>query len=193
MIKYTDRLDLALRKASIAHDANKQFRKGANIPYIIHPFGVMLIASKATDEEDILIACLLHDVLEDVPSTIYGEDDIESDFGQNVLRIVKDVTKNPNIKDWKEVNLAYLEHLEVKASTSSLIVCAADKIQNMISTIIDFKTHGPAIWKIFTTNSKDDQIWYYSEVLQILKDRNCPKVLLDEYEIKLKEMINLKK
>jgi len=41
MIKYTDRLDSAIRKAAWAHEQQDQHRKGTDIPYIIHPFGVM--------------------------------------------------------------------------------------------------------------------------------------------------------
>lgn len=35
----------------------------------------MMIASE-TEDEDVLIACLLHDILEDVDSSIYSEDDM---------------------------------------------------------------------------------------------------------------------
>ena len=62
MINYTERLDKALRKAAWSHEQQGQHRKGSDIPYIIHPVGAMMIASNATDDEDILIACLMHDV-----------------------------------------------------------------------------------------------------------------------------------
>ena len=193
MITYSDRLDLAIRRASSAHGMNNQFRKGSHLPYIIHPFGVMLIASNSTSNEDVLIACLLHDVLEDVPSKIYSSTDLETDFGPHVLRIVQDVTKDPSIKDWRLSNQAYLKHLKTNALAESLIVCAADKIQNLSSILIDYKTVGDKLWDIFTTKNKMDQIWYYSAVFQVLKDRNCPKQLLDEYEIRLNKMVNLGK
>ncbi len=71
MINYTSRLDNAVREAARAHEIEGQHRKGTDIPYIIHPFGVMMIASNATDDEDVLIACLMHDVLEDVNRVQY--------------------------------------------------------------------------------------------------------------------------
>jgi (p)ppGpp synthase/HD superfamily hydrolase len=49
MIKYTERLDSALRKAAWAHEKTGQHRKGTDIPYIIHPVGVMIIAGNVTE------------------------------------------------------------------------------------------------------------------------------------------------
>ena len=63
MINYTQRLEHAINIATFAH--RNQKRK-SELPYIVHPFSTMLIASNVT-EEDVLIACLFHDIFEDVP------------------------------------------------------------------------------------------------------------------------------
>ncbi len=191
MINYTKRLDHGLRVASIAHDQNKQYRRGGKIPYIVHPFGAMLIASTVTEDEDVLIACLLHDVLEDVPSSIYSKEQLKSDFGERVLRFVEDVTKDPNLKTWQETTLSYLNHLKDSAQPESLIVCAADKIQNMTSINIDYQNVGNNIWDIFTTKSKADQIWFFGEIYNTLKTRKCPKLLLDNYQKCFRELKDL--
>lgn len=102
----------------------------------------MLIASDVTDNEDILIACLLHDIIEDVGERIYSEADIRNDFGDRVVTIVKGVTKDSHEKDWRELSQAYLDHLEVKASDEAVIVSVCDKIHNLQSILIDYELYG---------------------------------------------------
>jgi (p)ppGpp synthase/HD superfamily hydrolase len=98
MINYTTRLDKAIRISARAHEKQGQHRKGTDIPYIIHPFGVMLIASNVTKDENVLIGCLMHDILEDIDSSIYNELQMKDDFGDKLVGIVKDVTKDDSIK-----------------------------------------------------------------------------------------------
>lgn len=51
MINVTSRLDKAIRRAAWAHEQAGQHRKGTDVPYIVHPSGVMIIASNVTDDE----------------------------------------------------------------------------------------------------------------------------------------------
>lgn len=180
MINYSDRLDKALRVSAWAHENTGQHRKGTDIPYIIHPVGTMLIASAVTNDEDILIACLLHDVLEDVNSKLYSQDDMQRDFGDRVMAIVLDVTNNATIKDWHDRSKAYLKHLTEEALDEAIIVSASDKIHNIKSTIIDYQEVGDDIWQRFTTKNKDDQIWWYESILQAIIKRKAPSRLVDE-------------
>ncbi len=178
MIKYTDRLDKALRVAARAHaKSSKPNRKGSDIPYIIHPFGVMLIAGNVTDDEDVLIACLLHDVLEDVDKAIYGEPEMLADFDERVVAIVKDVSKSATISSWRERSNAYLDHLENKASEEAVIVSTADKIHNLTSILIDYKEVGEELWQRFTTKSVADQLWWYESILEVVTKRSVDKRL----------------
>jgi (p)ppGpp synthase/HD superfamily hydrolase len=97
-MKVTPRLEKAIRTATIAHKEQK--RKGSDTPYIIHPYSVMCIAANATQDEDILIACLLHDILEDV-SDKYPRKQMVKDFGDRVASIVDGVTKDSSLPDWQ--------------------------------------------------------------------------------------------
>jgi len=182
MINYTDRLDSALRKAAWAHEKQDHHRKGSDVPYIIHPFGVMVIASNVTEDEDILIACLMHDVLEDVDVSIYDENTMREDFGNRVVAIVKDVTKDENEKDWHDRSKAYLNHLEHKASDEAVIVSASDKIHNLLSILTDHATHGDDLWGRFTTKSSADQLWWYESILEVITKRGVPAELRDQLE-----------
>ena len=177
MINYTARLDKAMRIAARAHEQAVQHRKGTDIPYIIHPVGVMMFASNATDDEDVLIACLMHDVLEDVDSSIYSEQQMREDFSDRVVSIVKDVTKDENEEDWRIRSNAYLNHLEHDASDEAVIVSASDKIHNLLSILTDYETVGDALWDRFTTKSSQDQLWWYQSILSVIRKRNAPEEL----------------
>lgn len=78
-----NKLDLAIEFAAKAHGEQK--RKGTDIPYISHPFAVGMILQQAKCEEDVVMAGILHDTLEDTETT---EDDIRSLFGEKVLALV---------------------------------------------------------------------------------------------------------
>lgn len=178
MITYTDRLNKAICVAARAHEKQGQHRKGTDVPYIVHPFGVMLIASTVTDDEDVLIACLMHDVLEDVSSDIYSEDNMRHDFGDNVVAMVKDVTKDETETNWRRRSEAYLKHLEHEASDGAVIVSASDKMQNLLTTLVDLETHGDALWQRFTTKSGEDQLWWYQSILAVVERRHAPPALV---------------
>ncbi len=171
MINFTPKLDSAIRISAWAHEQEGQHRKGGDIPYIIHPFGTMLIASNVTDDEDILIACLLHDVLEDVDDSIYDEQNITKDFGPLVVAIIKDVTKDKTIKDWHKQSESYLHHLEFEASIEAVIVSASDKTHNLMSTVEDHKIHGDNLWDRFSTKNGADQLWWYESVYKVVVKR----------------------
>jgi (p)ppGpp synthase/HD superfamily hydrolase len=185
MINYTQRLDKALRIAAWAHEQQKQHRKGSDIPYIIHPAGVMMIASNATNDEDTLIACLMHDILEDVDSSIYDEATMRKDFGDNVVKIVKDVTKDDSKTDWHEQCKAYLHHLEHAACDEAIVVSASDKAHNLLSILIDYKVHGEDLWERFTTKSSTDQLWWYKSILGVVSKRHAPLSLIEDLTAKV--------
>lgn len=167
---YSRRLDKAIRQAALAHGRQGQVRKGTELPYIIHPFGVMLIAATVTADEDVLIACLMHDVLEDVEPAIYDADQMERDFGQRVRQLVGYVTKDASIADWHAQCQAYLKRL-TKAPEDALIIAAADKIHNLTSVLVDRHDEGRRMWQRFTVPSPAVQLQWYQSVLNILTAR----------------------
>ena len=169
----------ALQVAAIAHAAQK--RKGTNIPYIIHPVGVMLLASEVTEDTTTLAACLLHDVLEDCDPSVYSETDMLRDFGPDVTNTVKAVTKNESLPSWRDRNEAYLKHLKESDLDSAFIVCAADKIHNLTSVLSDHDEIGEAIWERFNAG-KDSQKWWYRSVVTLLQEKVPKNPLIDQLE-----------
>ena len=78
----------AIQFAKLAHEG--QTRKYTGEPYFNHPFRVMLSAVRyGCLDEDILCACVLHDVVED---TRYDLTDINMKFGQIVADLVEELT-----------------------------------------------------------------------------------------------------
>lgn len=175
MIIMTPRLSKAINAATWAH--RNQHRKGSDLPYILHPYTVMCIASEVTRDEDTLIACLFHDILEDVPDE-FSAKKMRNEFGDNVVTIVKGVTKNDSIHNWHARSEAYIHHLSTEAPDQSVIVAASDKIHNLMSILADYEVVGDQLWSRFSTG-RDDQIWWYKAVAAVIKSR-LPELSLNQ-------------
>jgi len=187
IMKLTPKIQKAINKASILHDGQR--RKGNNLPYIVHPFSVAFILSIYTDDEDIIAAGLLHDVLEDVKG--YYFKDLKKDFGSRISKIVKEISedKDPNIKEdkkatWQTRKEKYLSHLK-NASYEAMMVCCADKIHNLHSLIEAYKEQGDELWKKFNA-SLDKKLWFYEEILRILKEKLDNEIVKDFEKVYLK-------
>lgn len=116
---YSTRLDRALAVAAKAHAG--QNRKGTDIPYIMHPFHVALILDRHGYPEDVVIAGVLHDVLED---TDHAEASLRAEFGDEVVRLVKSVTEvkteGGTKRPWRVRKEEQLEHLRHATPTKPL-------------------------------------------------------------------------
>lgn len=127
---YSYRIEQAIRAAAILH--KDQLRKGsAPLPYITHLMAVTLIVSDYTDDEDTLVAALLHDTLED---TDYTSEELLEDFGGDIKEIVESLSEpqdtDKKTYSWLEQKKRYAKKLK-RASEQALIIAAADKIHNM--------------------------------------------------------------
>ena len=74
------RIHDAIIFAAVKHKDQK--RKGTDIPYIVHPMEVMQILTENEVSEDVIIAGILHDTLEDTDTK---PQEIETKFGKAVL------------------------------------------------------------------------------------------------------------
>jgi len=81
VVSFSESFDQALILATLAHD--RQPRKGTLIPYIMHPVHVARLLERHGYSEEVVIAGLLHDVLEDAkfadPSL---QDRLRQSFGE---------------------------------------------------------------------------------------------------------------
>lgn len=76
-------LHRAINSAVVWH--NGQDRKYSGLPYIIHPMAVMEIVRTVSNDEDMLIAAVFHDVLED---TLVERSTIRMLYGDRVTELV---------------------------------------------------------------------------------------------------------
>lgn len=182
------KLERALEVAATAHVTQK--RKGTGTPYIVHPVSVMLIAGQVTTDQDTLCACLLHDVLEDGDLAKYAEGDMQRDFGPAVLAIVKAVTKDDSIKDWRQRNQAYIDNLEAHGNIAAFTICCADKIHNLKTTLADYAMLGEDLWSRFNAG-KADQQWWYRSVLALQEAKLPGSPLVAELRDLVKQLEEL--
>lgn len=171
MTKIFDAIDFAQK----AHSG--QFRKGTHIPYIIHPLEVMKILYQYTDDENILIAAILHDTLEDTEVT---ENDILQHFGSDVLALVKSATEPEKDKSWEERKQHTLEFLSQTNDQRVLLLTCADKLNNINSIINDYNQIGEELWQRFK-RGKEQQKWYYSSLAQIYLSKEKDNPLFQQF------------
>jgi RelA/SpoT family (p)ppGpp synthetase len=114
----------ALELALTAHDG--QLRKSGE-PYIIHPILVAAITASISNDETMVQAALLHDVVED---TSFDLEDLEREFGEDVTHMVEGLTKIVEIRD---------EELASSGSDERLINSALTFRKMLIASIKDIR------------------------------------------------------
>ena len=135
------------------------YRKGTQVPYIVHPLETAVIVSVMVSDEELVCAALLHDVVEDAGVT---EAELLKEFGPRVASLVMEETEDKS-KSWKERKNATLLHLE-KASKDCKILTLADKLSNLRTTARDYYLMGDKVWQRFNEKNKSEHAWYYKGV-----------------------------
>lgn len=170
---FTPRISDAIKLASCLH-RNQTRKDEKNTPYVSHLFSVATILSSVTDDEDILIAGLLHDSLEDVPRYTYEM--LVEDCGKRVADIVIHVTEplDANKMDneqlpWLARKEEYIRNLQA-GGIESAMVSAADKIHNTESFITDTRLYGDAFLSRFGSSLRN-KLWFHEQVLSIVTEK----------------------
>lgn len=167
MIAFSPRYDAALAFASQAHQG--QVRKGTTVPYIMHVVHVSVILLRHGFDEDIVIAGLIHDVVEDCDVPL---DSIQSIFGGTVARLVEAVSETKSVDgvelSWEQRKEEKLAHLRT-AGPDVAALKAADAIHNLRSIIADLENVGQLLWARFK-RGPEPTLWYYEEILTAVRD-----------------------
>jgi (p)ppGpp synthase/HD superfamily hydrolase len=186
VLHLTDRFTSAIDYARHLHIER---RKGTGIPYMAHLLGVAsLVMGEAGHAgfpvtEDMVIAALLHDAVEDHGGGVRLED-IRHNFGANVARMVDGLSdslaENPDLKgSWEQRKQAYIERLRSEQEDVRLI-SAADKLYNARSILEDYRVIGSKIWDRFNRFC-DRQIWYFEAILEVFQSFGKSRIV-DELE-----------
>ena len=154
----------AIDFATKAHTG--QFRKGTKVPYIVHPLGVSKILIEAGCSEEVVVAGILHDTVEDSSTRI---DDIRRDFGEEVARLVEGASEPDKSDTWENRKRHTIDILET-ASMDAVYVSLADKLANIRDIRADYEKLGDDVFLRFN-RPKDKQEWYYRAMAGVFSKR----------------------
>jgi (p)ppGpp synthase/HD superfamily hydrolase len=163
-----------------------QTRKASTIPYIAHLMGVASLVLEFGGDEDMAVAALLHDVVEDCGGVPMSKE-VRRRFGARVAKIVDGCTDSftdPK-PPWRERKETYLRHLK-KADAETRLVSAADKLNNVRSILSDYREVGESIWERFN-GGREGTLWYYRSLLEEFLRRK-PSRLIRELELAVREL-----
>jgi len=161
-----------LRAFVFAAEKHKgQTRKASSIPYVAHLMGVASLVLEAGGDEDLAIAALLHDVVEDCGGAPMLKE-VRRRFGSRVAKVVDgctDAYTDPK-PPWRERKESYIARLRNEDKETRL-VSAADKLNNVRSIVSDYRAVGESIWSRFN-GGREGTLWYYRTLRdEFLKDR----------------------
>jgi (p)ppGpp synthase/HD superfamily hydrolase len=142
-----------------------KLRKKTKIPDIGHILGVTAIALEYGANETEAIAALLHDAVEDAGGR-KRLSDIEREFGSAVAKIVDGCTDSyaePK-PPWLERKKAYVAHVR-STSSSTKLVSAADKLQNVRSLLRCYREESDRLWQRYDCG-KEGALWYYRALVK---------------------------
>jgi (p)ppGpp synthase/HD superfamily hydrolase len=149
----------------------RQKKKGTDVPYIAHLLGVASIVLTAGGDEDMAIAALLHDAVEDQGGQPLLAQ-LEQKFGKRVADIVDACTDSYTLPgerkpEWRTRKDQYLQKI-TEESADARLVSAADKVHNARQILSDYREHGDQVWLRFTAG-RQGQLWYYRELVKAFR------------------------
>lgn len=182
----TDRFSRAVDYARHLHI---EPRKGTKIPSMSHLLGVASLVMGEAGQvpfpvtEDMVIAALLHDAVEDHGGSQRLED-IQCNFGSEVARMVEGLSDtfaedSSRKENWEDRKHAYIARLRTEPADVQLI-SAADKLYNARTILDEYRATGALVWERFK-RGREQQIWYFTELLTVFKSAGTNRIV-DELE-----------
>lgn len=157
---YTTRVDDAL--ALVASAFREKRRKGRTIPYLAHLLWVAGAVADHGGDEDLFVAALLHDYLEDIPGA--SEVEVRTRFGDRVADVVvacSDTVVRPK-PPWSERKGLFLRRIPTMDAGARLVL-GCDKLHNGLSLLRDLEAEGPATLERFNAPAVAT-LWYFRRV-----------------------------
>jgi (p)ppGpp synthase/HD superfamily hydrolase len=182
------RFERALLFATRKHAG--QHRKGTTVPYVSHLLSVAGLVLEAGGDEDLAIAALLHDVVEDCGGAPMLRE-ICRRFGKRVADVVDgctDTDLDPK-PPWRQRKEDYLKHLRT-ADADTRLVSAADKLHNVRSIVAAYREIGDRVWERFH-GKRDGTLWYYRTLLDELQRKKSSPLMreLERAVIELESVV----
>ena len=166
-----NRLEEAIIYATIMHQG--KVRKLTGSPFILHPIEVAQILSHMTDDDEIITAGILHDIVEDSDGTL---EEIEKRFGKRVAELVAYESENEYLGEergatWKRRKEESLLVLKNSRDIGVSMLWLADKLANIRSLHSFYAQIGENLWQHLHQSDPAMQCWYYRSVAEIVELR----------------------
>ena len=140
-------------------------RKATQVPFIVHPIEVAVSLMKSGASEDVVVAGLLHDIVEEEGVEFV---EIEKEFGKRVAQLVDHATepeelrKGDSKKTWDKRKQHTIDKIKAASKEEKLLSCA-DKLANIRDIVNDHERMGDQLWEIFNA-PVEKQRWYYQSL-----------------------------
>jgi uncharacterized protein (TIGR02172 family) len=143
-------------------------RKFGNMPFILHPMEVAQILSTMTNEQEVITAGILHDIVEDTDGTL---SEIEKRFGERVAFLVSSDSEpqypgEDERYTWKRRKEDSMKVLRNSSDMGVKMLWLADKLANIRSLAGNYSEYGEAVWEQFHQTDPAMQRWYYRTIAE---------------------------
>ena len=163
------KLEEAIIYATIMHQG--KVRALAKTPYILHPLEVAHILSTMTDDEDVICAGILHDVVEGTDGTL---EEIGKRFGGRVALLVSSVSEAPHQgRTWEEVwdrrKRDLLGALRDTRDPGVRMLWLADKLAGVRLLAGAYSERGERVWDDLPQYDPETYRWYLRTIVEELE------------------------
>jgi (p)ppGpp synthase/HD superfamily hydrolase len=134
-------VDRAIEFATIAHEG--QVRKYTGEPYVTHPIAVSKIVATVPHTEEMLVAAILHDTVEDTEVTL---EDIEREFGKEVMALVFWLTDVSQPSDGNRAERKALDHAHLALAPAA---AQTIKVCDLIHNTANIRQHDLDFWRVY--------------------------------------------
>ncbi len=147
-------------------------RKGNQIPYLTHPVETAAIVAEMTDDQELIAAAVLHDVVEDTEVTL---SELREFFGERIAFYVGGESEDkrrelPPESTWKVRKQETIDFLKSGAERGVKMLALEDKLSNMRSVARDVEHIGDRLWERFHQKDKAMHGWMYRQVAEALRE-----------------------
>ena len=162
-------LEEAIIYATVMHQG--KVRKFKSIPYILHPLEVAQILSTVTDDQEVITAGILHDIIQDTDGTL---SEIEKRFGKRVALLVSSETEDiypdeEKSATWQRRKEGALRTLQGSEDIGVKMISLANTLANIRSLAQMYSENGDELWEKLHQNNPATQCWYYKSVAEALE------------------------
>ncbi len=175
----------ALERAfDVAKEAHRGQQRKDGRPYIEHPTQVAQLLAEAGAGEEMVVAAVLHDTVEDSAVTV---DDVRNEFGARVAELVEALTDNPELDNWRE-RKDDVRRRAAAAGRDAATIYIGDKIANLREVIKLFAFTGEGVGWLEKAPTLDLRIEAWRADLAMARELDVHSGLCRYFEIELNSL-----